>query len=184
MDSAKMLCIDPIHVPPKVGFLNALSVANVQGIASISGTAMGFGGATWRDDNRIMAAGDAQRVWFAEMIEHLRSQWHQGMSFEAIVELRDDLDAMLQRIRSEGDIRSPVFRCRHCGHTGPGAAPHVSVRALILSLTRFGIAAAEPAWAIEKGWAAHRKRNGLDLYGRRTAPESNEAPLCDHARLR
>jgi hypothetical protein len=34
-----------------------------------------------------MAAGDAQRVWFANMVEQLRSQWHQGMSFETIVAL-------------------------------------------------------------------------------------------------
>ena len=42
-----------------------------------------------------MAAGDAQRVWFPEMIERLGSQWHQDMSFDAIVKLRDELDEML-----------------------------------------------------------------------------------------
>jgi hypothetical protein len=45
-----------------------------------------------------MAGGDAQRVWFPEMIENLRSRWQEGMSFDAIIGLRDDLDAMLQRI--------------------------------------------------------------------------------------
>jgi len=39
-----------------------------------------------------MAAGDPQRVWFPEMIERLRSQWHQDMSFDAIVNLRDEPD--------------------------------------------------------------------------------------------
>ena len=87
-----------------------------------------------------MAAGDAQRVWFPEMIESLRSQWQQGLSFEAIVKLCDDLDAMLQRIRSERHIRPPVFKCPKCGHVGEGAEPHVSVRAMILSVIRFGIA--------------------------------------------
>ena len=90
-----------------------------------------------------MAAGDAQRVWFPEMIEALRSEWHHGMSFEATVELRDELDAMLQRIRSERHIRPPVFKCPHCGHVGEGAQPHVSVRAMILSLVRFDIVGAE-----------------------------------------
>jgi hypothetical protein len=52
-----------------------------------------------------MAAGDAQRVWFPEMIQQLRSQWHPGMPFEKIVELCDDLDATLQRIRSEAILR-------------------------------------------------------------------------------
>ena len=62
-----------------------------------------------------MAAGDAQRVWFPEMVEALRSEWCHGMSFEATVQLRDQLDAMLQRIRSERHIRTPVFKCPQCG---------------------------------------------------------------------
>ena len=133
-----------------------------------------------RDDNRVMAAGDAQRVWFPEMIEYLRARWHQGMPFEGIVGLRDDLDAMLQRIRSEGHIGSPVLRCRQCGYVGPGAEPHVSVRAMILSLTRFGIAAPEQIYALEKLWAAHRKQNELSLYGKRIGSGSIEVARCDH----
>lgn len=112
-----------------------------------------------------MAAGDAQRIWFPEMIERLRSRWHQGMSFAALVELRDDLEIMLQRIRSDRHIRPAGFRCPKCGHLGAGAELHVSVRAMILSLTRFGIAPAEQIQALEKAWATHRKENGLDLYG-------------------
>jgi hypothetical protein len=46
------------------------------------------------------------------MVETLRSEWHNGMSFEATIELRDGLDAMLQRIRSEQHIRTPVFNVR------------------------------------------------------------------------
>ena len=62
-----------------------------------------------------MAAGDAQRVWFQEMIERLCSQWHQSMSFDAIVELRDDLDATLQRLRSQRhnpDLATPRLAFR------------------------------------------------------------------------
>jgi len=95
------------------------------------------------------------------MIERLRSQWQQGLSFEAIVKLRDDLDAILQRIRSERHIRPPVFKCPKCGHVGEGAEPHVSVRAMILSVIRFGIADTETAYMIEKGWAAYRSSRGL-----------------------
>ena len=116
-----------------------------------------------------MAAGDAQRVWFPEMIEKLRSQWHPDMSFDAIVELRDDLDAMLQRIRSERRIRSPVFRCPHCGHVAK-ARRHTSGSRHDLVATRFGIAPAEHTHALEKDWAAYRKENGLDIYGGRTDP--------------
>jgi len=131
-------------------------------------------------DNRSMAAGDVQRVWFPEMLERLRVQWHPDMPFEAIVSLRDDLDAMLQRIRFEGNIGSPVFRCRDCGYVGPGATPHVSVRAMILSLTRFGIAPADQIHALEKRWAACRKQNDLDLYGKQTALGPVEDSPCTH----
>jgi hypothetical protein len=131
-----------------------------------------------------MAAGDAQRVWFPEMIERLRSKWHPGMSFDAIVELRDDLDASLQRIRSERHIRCPVFRCPLCGHVGEGAEPHVSVRAMILSLTRFGIAPAEPTYALEKGWAGYRNQNRLDLYGKSMPSPPTQFARCAHPEVR
>jgi hypothetical protein len=127
-----------------------------------------------------MAAGDSERVWFEELVEGLRDHWHPEMPFEAIILLRDDLDTMLQRIRFERHITSPVVRCRDCGHTGPGATPHVSVRAMILSLARFGIAPAEQIHALEKRWAAHRKQNDLDLYGKQTAVESVEDSGCKH----
>ena len=94
------------------------------------------------------------RVWFPKMIERLRSQWQPGISSDALVDLRDDLDAMLQRIRSERHIRPPVLRCPRCGHVGEGAEPHVSVRAMILSLLRFGIGDAEHVKDLEKSWAA------------------------------
>ena len=124
-----------------------------------------------------MAAGDTQRVWFPEMIERLRSQWRHDMCCAALIELRDDLDSMLQRIRSDRHIRPAVFRCPQCGQVGEGAEPHVSVRAVILSLTRFGIAPAEQTRALEKAWAAYRKQKGVDLYG---VARANEVASCNH----
>jgi hypothetical protein len=127
-----------------------------------------------------MAAGDAQRVWFPEMMERLRDQGRPDMPFEVIISLRDDLDAMLQQIRSEGNIGSPTFRCPHCGHVGPAATPHVSVRAMILSLKRFGIAATGHIGDLEKRWRAHCKHYDLDLYGKpMISPLPEESP-CSH----
>lgn len=80
-----------------------------------------------------MAAGDVQRIWFEEMIATLRSKWQRGLAFDELIRLRDELDEMLQQIRAERQIRSPVVKCPICGHIGEGAAPRVSVRAMILS---------------------------------------------------
>ena len=80
-----------------------------------------------------MAAGDTHRVWFPEMVEHLRRYWRDDLSIEALLGLRDELDELLGRIRSTRHITNPVFKCPACGHVGHGADPRVSVRATILA---------------------------------------------------
>lgn len=130
-----------------------------------------------------MSLDDAQRIWFPEVIEQLRARWQPGMPFEGLVELRNDLDATLQRVRSEGDIKSPVIRCRQCRYFGPGPEPHVSVRAMILSTARFNIAPNEETYALEKGWSAYRKQHDLDIYGVPVVPGPILA-ACNHVRAR
>jgi len=110
-----------------------------------------------------MAAGDAQRVWFPEMIERLRAKWDEGMYCDAVVESRDELDGKLQRIRSERNIHSAILKCPRSGRVAGGADPQVSVRAMILSPGRSGIACAAQTRAMEKCRAAHRKQHWLDL---------------------
>jgi len=87
-----------------------------------------------------MPKGDAQRVWFPEMLARLQREWRETMSVAALIDLRDSLDTLLHQIRSERHISSPVFTCPQCGLRGPMAEPRVSVRAMILALGRFGIA--------------------------------------------
>jgi hypothetical protein len=128
-----------------------------------------------------VAAGDAHRVWFPEMVEHLSLHWRDDLSMEALVRLRDELDDMLGHIRSTRHISNPVFKCPACGHIGRGADPHVSVRATILALTRFGVAAKEPAWTLEKAWSAYRKTARLDLYGNAATSTPARLTGCAHA---
>jgi len=62
--------------------------------------------------------------------------------------------------------------------------PHVSVPAMILPLIRFGIAAAEPIYMIEKGWPAYRKQKDLDLYGKGPASRSARIAASVHLEVR
>jgi hypothetical protein len=62
-----------------------------------------------------VAAGDAHRVWFPEMVEHLRLRWRDDLSMAALLGLRDELDDVLGRIRSTRHIANPVFKCPACG---------------------------------------------------------------------
>jgi hypothetical protein len=122
-----------------------------------------------------MASGDPQRVWFEEMVDTLRSEWRRDMPLEAMIRLRDDLDGMLQQIRRERQIRSPLTKCPECGHVGESAPPHVSVRAMILSVIRFQIDDPEATGAAEKALKAYQKANHLDVYGNPALPKAGDA---------
>jgi len=115
------------------------------------------------------------------MVEHLRLRWRDDLSMEALLGLRDELDDMLERIRSTRHISNPVVKCPACGHRGRGADPHVSIRATILALVRFSVAAREPARALETAWSAYKKTAGLDPYGHAAASEPAPLPGCAHA---
>ena len=128
-----------------------------------------------------MPSGDAHRTWFPELLDALRVRWRADLSFDQLIDLRGELNAMLHRIRSERHIRPPVIRCPHCGNVGKAAEPDVTVRAMILSLERFGIAPAEQVKRLDMRWAAYRKHNGLDLYGKTTVPTATSSPACAHS---
>jgi hypothetical protein len=128
-----------------------------------------------------MAAGDAQRVWFTEMIARLKREWGEPNSFEAVIELCASLDALLHQIRSERHISSPVFTCPKCGHSGPMAEPRVSVRAMILALGRFGITTPSKTKTLEREWSKYRDRHSLDLYGKSLLGTRRDQGGCEAA---
>lgn len=133
-----------------------------------------------------MPSGDAHRTWFPEMVGVLRCDWDRSMSMAKLIELRERLDAMLQSIRSERGILPVVMTCPKCGAKGQAAPPRVSVRAVILSLGRFGIASVEEVQALEKLWMRYRRDEQLDLYGGHEAghitPDGADGPAasCHH----
>jgi hypothetical protein len=128
-----------------------------------------------------VAAGDAHRVWFPEMVQHLPLRWRDDLPIEDLLRLRAELDDMLGHFRLTRHIANPVFKCPACGRIGRGADPHISVHATILALARFGVAAREPALALEKAWTTYRKTAGLNLYGHATTSVPFRLPPCSHA---
>ena len=112
-----------------------------------------------------MPAGDAQRTWFPEMVETLRARLYPATPFPRLIELREQLDALLQSIRSERHIVPPLMYCSRCKTRHRAAAPRVSVRALILALPRFAICSPDDARDLEKSWKRYRESEQLNLYG-------------------
>lgn len=112
-----------------------------------------------------MASGDAQKVWFPAMMATLRKAADPAMSMDAVLLLRDRLDATLQTIRSTRQILPAMMWCPHCQAHHRAAPPHVSVRATILALGRFAEVAATEVQALEKRWNRYRRQHQLDRYG-------------------
>ena len=82
-----------------------------------------------------------------------------------LIDLRNKLDEMLRQIRTVGHIQTPVITCAKCGKRAHAAEPRVSVRAMILALGRFEIAARDQVKALEKAWAKYREEQHLDIEG-------------------
>ncbi len=126
--------------------------------------------------NVSMPAGDANRTWFPELVDILQARWHEAMLVDELIQLTAELDAALQRIRDERDIKSPMMWCPNCQARHRSAPPRVSVSAMIFALGRFGVASTETVKSTEKRWKKHRRENQLDLYG---APASKGKPRHD-----
>ena len=112
-----------------------------------------------------MSAGERSQVWFPEIVAMLRSRWRQDLSWQSVVELRDLLQNKLDEIRRTRGILPPVFQCRGCGHVGPAKPLVISVRAMLISVRRFGIDTSEAMENREREWERHRRKNRLDLLG-------------------
>ena len=84
-----------------------------------------------------MASGDAQKVWFPELIAIVRQAGDMALSIDTLLCLRDRLDTTLQTIRQTRQILPALMWCPHCQARHRAAPPRVSVRATVLALGRY-----------------------------------------------
>ncbi len=125
-----------------------------------------------------MPPGERSQTWFPELVAELRQSWRTDPTWEAVIDLRDQLQRRLEHILGSRGIRPATVRCLHCGHVGPGTPPAISVRAVLLALRRFGVEPEDRVRQLDKQWSRHRALLQLDLYGRgpgagATAPHSH-----------
>jgi hypothetical protein len=126
-----------------------------------------------------MASGDAQRVWFPEMVDELRRRWSISLTWDEVVALCDDATAQRTRIRQERGILPPRMRCPHCGEVSQADIPGISVRSLLFALEHDGQIDEEAFVRLDRSWKKHRAAHSLDAYGR--ARRERAATRCtDH----
>ena len=124
-----------------------------------------------------MPSGDAQRVWFPEMLEELKTSWSESMSWYELAGFCARMTEMRKQIREERGIRSPrMRRCSRCGGTlRPFAdVSGISIRSALFALRNNGVITNDEFKKLDKSWMKHKKKNGLDAHGRRPVPMCQE----------
>ena len=61
----------------------------------------------------LMASGDSGRTWFPELVDELRASWRPDLSWAAIIDLRERLQAMVEEIIVTRGIKRARVRCFH-----------------------------------------------------------------------
>ena len=125
-----------------------------------------------------MASGDAQRVWFPEMLEELSSAWSPSMSWEDLARLCDRLTERRRAIRTSRGIRPPRTRCPKCGTVSQADITGITIRSAIFALKKVGAVDEEGFGALDRSWRRHRAKNRLDAFGRRKAGSTAHSRGC------
>ena len=127
-----------------------------------------------------MAAGDAQRVWFPEMLEEFRSTWSRAMTWEELADFCARMTEKRKEIRRMRDIQPPRTRCPKCGQLSKSDISSVSVRSALFALKKIGVVSDAELKELDKSWARHRGEHDLDPYGRKVETLPGKADSADH----
>ena len=112
-----------------------------------------------------MPAGDAQRVWFPEMLEQLRSTWSRTLTWPEVVELCSLVTALRSEIRQACGILPPLTRCPHCGAVSRSDIKGVSIRSALYALKNDGAITDDEFKQLDRSWKKYRTAHRLDAYG-------------------
>ena len=129
-----------------------------------------------------MPAGDAQRVWFPEMLSELRRVWWANISWEGLAALCARVTEIRTDIRRSRGILPPLTRCRACGRASRSDIAGVTVRSALFALASEGLVTVAELRRLDHDWKKHRAALRLDRYGRMAPPSQPADPdRCRHS---
>lgn len=117
-----------------------------------------------------MASGDAQRVWFPEMLAELASTWSAAMTWEELADFCRRMTEERRALRESRRIAPPRTRCSKCGEISQSDISGVTIRSALFALEKTGVIDAARRKDLDRSWRKYKAKNQLDAYGRRTDP--------------
>ena len=105
-----------------------------------------------------MPAGDAQRVWFPEMLEELKASWSKTMSWDDLADFCARMSEKRKQIRRERGIQPTMMWCPKCGKRTSSSVSNVSIRSALFALKKDGRLDEADFKQLDKSWMKHKKK--------------------------
>ena len=113
-----------------------------------------------------MAAGDAQRAWFPEMMAKLKETWNPEMSWEECADFCQQMTAFRESIWKDRKIKPIRKWCPNCQDYHDSRPPAISIRSMLFVLKKLNVIDDNGLKALDKSWKKYRKVSNLDAYGK------------------
>ena len=113
-----------------------------------------------------MAAGDAQRAWFPEMMAKLKGTWNPQMSWEECADFCQKMTALRESIWKKRKIKPAKRWCQNCQEYHDSRPPEISIRSMLFALKKLKVINDNKIKALDKSWKKYRKASNLDVYGK------------------
>lgn len=127
-----------------------------------------------------MPPGDAQRVWFPEMLAQLRERWSEDMSWQELAAFNRSVFEVRRRLRRERGLEAPRHKCPQCGRVGRSELKGITIRSTLFALLKASIIQQDQFATLDRSWKKHRRAADLDPYGAPNDPRADPAQTCDH----
>ena len=113
-----------------------------------------------------MAAGDAQRAWFPEMLAELKETWNHQMSWEGCADLSQKMTIFRESIWKNRNIKPARTWCPNCKEYHHSRPPEISIRSMLFALKKINVIDHDEFKELDKSWKKYRKESNLDAYGK------------------
>ena len=113
-----------------------------------------------------MAAGDAQRAWFPEMMAKLKETWNLQMSWEECADFCQKMIVFRESIWKDQKIKPARTWCSNCQKYHDSRPPKISIRSMLFALKKLNVIDDNEFKGLDKSWKKYRKEFNLDAYGK------------------
>ncbi|MFA0175391.1 hypothetical protein AB4472_09530 [Vibrio lentus] len=108
-----------------------------------------------------MSAGDANKVWFPEMLGELSVQWEPSMDWSDLISLTHTMTRRREALRVEKGIKNPIYYCEKCEGKHSFALAPITVRSTLFALKKASIIDEATLSEMDREWQKHQRRNKL-----------------------